>query len=300
MSDRRPAAAPAPSTPQPVPRPRRSPPGTSIAEALQSATGALVAAGVDSPRLDAELLLGHVLGVGRERLLLDRGLAVARTEVRAYQDAVQRRARGREPVAYITGRRAFRHLELRVDRRALIPRPETEGLVEVALALGHGATVLDVGTGCGAVALALAQERPDLRVSASDCSVEALSLARENGRRLGLAVEWLSHDLLDGLPDRHAAIVANLPYVAAAELAGLAPEIARHEPRGALLAEDDGLALMARLLAQAGRRSVELVALEVGLGQFERVGSHARRAGFHRIRCERDLAGIERVLVAER
>ncbi len=279
------------------PRPR---PETSVVQALQSATGALAAARVHSPRLDAELLLGHVLGVGRERLLLDRDTAVPRPAVRAYQDVVRRRAVDREPVAYITGRRAFRHLELRVDRRALIPRPETEGLVEAALALPRGATVLDVGTGCGAVALALAQERPDLHVSASDSSVEALSLARENGRRLGLEVRWLSGDLLDGVPDHHMAIVANLPYVAAVDLAGLAPEIVRHEPHGALLAEDDGLALMSRLLAQAGSRSVELVALEVGLDQAERVASAARRAGFDRIRRERDLAGIERVLVAER
>lgn len=300
-SEREVAPPPVPGVAQRVvARRRRSPPPTSVAQGLQSATGALAAAGVDSPRLDAEVLLGHVLGLGRERLLLDRDLELPRTEVRAYQDAVRRRAVDREPVAYIIGRRAFRHLELRVDRRALIPRPETEGLVDVALALPGGATVLDVGTGCGAVALALAQERPDLRVSASDVSRDALSLARENGRRLGLEVKWLCHDLLDGLPDHHGAIVANLPYVSSGELAGLAPEIVRHEPHGALLAQEDGLAVIARLLTQAGRRSVELVALEVGLGQFERVRMHARRAGFGRVRGERDLAGIERVLVAER
>lgn len=298
-------SSPPRSAAPPAPGPSRQaaahlPPHTSIAQALQSATGALATAGVDSPRLDAELLLGHVLGVGRERLLLDRDLAVPRSGVQAYQDAVRRRAADREPVAYITGRRAFRHLELRVDRRALIPRPETEGLVEAALALPEGASVLDVGTGCGAVALALAQERPDLRISASDVSVEALSLARENGRRLGLAVQWLSGDLLDGLPDRHRAIVANLPYVAPGELAGLTAEIVRHEPRRALLAHDDGLALIARLLAQAGPRAVEMVALEVGSGQFDRASIHARRAGFGRVRSEPDLAGIERVLVAER
>jgi release factor glutamine methyltransferase len=275
--------------------------GTPAHEALDGAITAIAAAGCESPRLDAEVLLAHVLGVGRERLLADRELAVEGPAVRAYQDAVRRRALEREPVAYITGRRGFRHLELSVDRRALIPRPETELLVEVALRLPAGARVLDLATGSGAVALALKHERPDLEVSASDVSEGALALARANGERLGLEVAWLQADLLAGIPDEFDAILCNPPYVADGERALLAPEIVRHEPAGALFAGPDGLELIRTLLAQLGARArVALAALEVGAGQAQEVTALARAAGFDSARSQRDLAGVERVVVAER
>jgi release factor glutamine methyltransferase len=275
--------------------------GTPAREALDGAITAISAAGCQSPRLDAELLLADVLGVSRERLLIDRDLVVAGPAVRAFQDAVRRRSVQREPVAYILGRRGFRHVELHVDRRVLIPRPETELLVEVGLTLPVGERVLDVGTGSGAVALALAQERPELSVSGSDVSEDALAVARANGRRLGLRVDWLHSDLLAAVPDEFDAVLSNPPYVAERERPLLAPEILRHEPELALFAPADGLALLQALLAQlADRPRVRLVALELGAGQSAAVGQLARTAGFPSVRVERDLAGIERVVVAER
>jgi release factor glutamine methyltransferase len=275
--------------------------GTPIRDALDGAITAIAAAGCETPRLDAEVLLAHVLGVGRGRLFTDRDLTVEGGAVRAFQDAVRRRAVEREPVAYIVGVRGFRRLELAVDRRALVPRGETELLVEVGLALGTGTRVLDLGTGSGAVALALKDERPDLDVTGSDVSDAALELARANSQRLGLEVHWLRADLLAGVPDEFDAMLANLPYVAESERAALAPEIARHEPPGALFAGADGLAVIRRLLAQLDERErLALLALEVGAGQAPAVGELVRGAGFEVVRCERDLAGIERLVIGER
>jgi release factor glutamine methyltransferase len=254
-------------------------------------------------------------------LLTDRELRVAGPAVRLVQDAVRRRAVEREPVAYITGRRAFRHLELAVDRRALIPRPETELLVEVGVELGLGSCVLDLGTGSGAIALALKDERPDLDVSASDVSADALALARENGLRLGLEVRWLHADLarggltrggltrgdllhadvLDGIADEFDAILSNPPYVAASERALLAPEILRHEPPEALFAGADGLDVIRALVAQLSAFvRIRLVALEVGAGQAAQVAQLLRGAGFEAVDFRRDLARIERVVVGRR
>jgi release factor glutamine methyltransferase len=275
---------------------------TPVRDALDSAAIAIAAAGCETPRLDAELLLAHVLGVSRTRLLLDRDLVVAGPSVRAFQDAVRRRAVEREPVAYICGTRAFRSLQLRCDRRALIPRPETELLVETAVKLlPAGAAVLDVGTGGGAVALALKDERPDLRISGSDISEDALALARANGEALGLDVRWLRADLLDGVPDAFDAILANLPYVAESERASLAPEIVRHEPTAALFAGADGLSCVRRLVVEGGARArVRFVALEVGAGQAGEVTALMRGAGFDDVHAERDLGGIERVVAGAR
>jgi release factor glutamine methyltransferase len=281
---------------------RSAAPGTdghSVGDALEGAITAITAAGCDSPRLDAELLLADALGVRRERLLIDRDLRLRGPAIRSFQESVRRRAVEREPVAYIVGRRGFRDLDLAVDARALVPRPETELLVEVALALPP--QVLDLGTGSGAVALALKDERPDLIITGSDVSTAALALAGENGRRLGLDVAWLHADLLDGVPDEFEAILSNPPYVAEAERPALAPEILRHEPASALFAGVDGLDLIRRLFAAVTlRRRARLVAVEVGSGQAPTVAELARDAGFPETRIETDLAGIERVVVAER
>jgi release factor glutamine methyltransferase len=275
--------------------------GTPVRDALEGAVTAIRAAGCETPELDAEVLLAHALGVRRERLLLEGELMVEGPAVRVFQEAVRRRARDREPVAYIVGQRAFRHLDLVVDRRALIPRPETELLVETGLRLERGVRVLDLGTGSGAVALALKDERPDLDVAGSDVDASALELARANGLRLGLDVRWLHANLLAGVPEDLDALLCNPPYVAEYQRRELAPEILRHEPPAALFAGPDGLAVIRALLAQvAARRDLGVVALEVGAGQARTVAELMRASGLRAVRAERDLAGIERVVVGSR
>ena len=270
--------------------------GVPVREALDSAVVALSAAGVDTPRLDAEVLLVHALGVDPARLVLDRDRPVEGPAVRAFQDAVRRRAVAREPVAYITGVKGFRRLELHVDGRVLIPRPETETLVEAALDVPRGARVVDVGTGSGAVALALKDERPDLAVAGTDRSADALAVARANAARLGLDVAFVEGDLLAGL--EADAVVSNPPYVE--DSAPLQPEIARHEPPVALYAGPEGLAVIRRLVAQVAASAARFVALEVGFGQAGEVGDVLRDAGFAEVSARRDLAGIERVVVGRR
>ncbi len=296
------STAAAPSSVAAAPPPSMPPaPSAAAAAALRWATGELTAASCQTPRLDAELLLADSLGVARERLHSEPEGTLEPAVAARFAAAVRRRGAGREPVAYILGTRAFRGLELTVDRRALIPRPETEHLVECALGLPAGWRVLDVGTGCGAVALALAHERPDLEVHGSDLSRPALELAGENSRRLGLAVGWHHGDLLEGAGEDYRAVVANLPYIADGERDSLAPEILRHEPHDALFAGADGLSAIRRLAAQlAVRGDVRFVALEVGAGQAPAVAGLLGDGGFERVRRERDLAGIERVVVGER
>jgi release factor glutamine methyltransferase len=178
----------------------------------------------------------------------------------------------------------------------LIPRPETELLVETALALPGGAQVVDVGTGSGAVALALKDERPDLRVRGTDISEAALAVARGNASRLGLDVGFVVADLLDGGPA--GAVVANLPYVP--EGAALEPEITRYEPAGALFAGTDGLDVVRRLVAVVAERPVEFIALEIGAEQAAEVAELLRGAGFGDVSVRRDLAGLERVVMGSR
>jgi release factor glutamine methyltransferase len=267
-----------------------------VGEALAASTDALRAAGVASPRLDAEVLLADATGLDRAALAADPDAGVEASAARVFGAMVRRRVR-REPVAYILGTRGFRRIELRVDRRVLIPRPETELLVEVALEM-RPASVLDVGTGSGAVALAIADELPGCSVTATDTSQEALSLARENAAALGLAerVNLVAGTLPEAGPFDLA--VANLPYVAEGDWAGLEPEIREWEPREALLAGPDGLAAI-RALLDAGPRC-EAIALEVGAGQAGAVAELVAAAGWPHTESRRDLAGIERAVVGRR
>jgi release factor glutamine methyltransferase len=256
-----------------------------VCDALAAAEDGLRAAGCDTPRLDAELLLADVLGVDRGSLVSHPERELEPGVARAMMERVRRRLR-REPVAYILGRRGFRRIELAVDRRVLIPRPETELLVEIALDLPVGARVHDVGTGSGAVALALKDERPDLVVSASDASPDAVAVARANAARLGLDVEIAPAAGLPGGP--YDLVLANLPYVREDEWETLAPEIRLWEPRDALVSGPDGLAAIRALVAAApaGTR----LALEHAPGQAAAV-----RALLDRPETLRDLAGRERV-----
>jgi release factor glutamine methyltransferase len=258
---------------------------TPAREAVSSAADALAAAGCETPGLDAELLIADALGVERAGLVADPDMGVVPAAARVVAERIRRRGE-REPVAYILGRKGFRRIEVAVDRRVLIPRPETELLVEVALELPAGARVHEVGTGSGAAALAVRDERPDLVVSASDVSGPAVGLARENARRLGLEVEL---SVQRGLPQGdYDLVLANLPYVREEEWEGLQPEIVRYEPREALVAGADGLDAIRELLrtAPAGTR----LALEHAPAQAAAVRGMLREP-----ETRVDLSGRERV-----
>jgi release factor glutamine methyltransferase len=269
--------------------------GLTVHEALAQATESLVEAGCDTPRLDAELLLAFALAVERDRLVLDPDRGLDDGELERWRGLVARRV-AREPLAYIVGRKAFRRITLSVCPWVLIPRPETELLVDVGCSLPEGARVVDVGTGSGAVALALKDERRDLKVSGTDIAARALSVARANARRLRLEVQFQQADLLDQLPGPFDAVLANLPYVSAGF--PLPPEIALYEPRNALFAGPDGLALIRRLVSQLGGSYV--VALEVGFDQAAAVAELLREAGWEGVETLRDLGGHERVVVGRR
>jgi release factor glutamine methyltransferase len=273
---------------------------------LNAATDALRAAGVEDPRLDAEVLLAEATAWDRADLALCPEIPPA--AARRFGEMVRRRLR-REPVAYITGRRGFRRIELAVDPRVLIPRPETELLVELALELAPS-RVLDIGTGSGAIALAVADELPACEVVATDTSPTALEVARANAERLGLAGRVSFHE--GTLPPEGAGfdlVLANLPYVSEAEWPSLQSEVTQWEPPEALLAGPDGLdAIRALLLSDRLRLSFRYpeqkaksangcLGLEVGEGQAGTVGELMREAGFAEIEVRRDLAGIERIVV---
>lgn len=272
--------------------------GPSVRMSLAIATADLREAGCDNPRLDAELLLADAIPTTRTSLHLNPERVLSAAESERFARSVARR-RAREPVAYIRGTRGFRHIDLTVDARVLVPRPETELLVEVALGLPRGARVADVGTGSGAVALALKHERPDLDVVATDLSTDALDVARANAAALRLDVAFAQGDLLDGVDGPLDAILSNPPYVPDGDREGLEPEVSVHEPAQALFAGGDGLDVLRRLATEAAARA-PFVAFEIGAGQAAAVGELLRAAGMSRVTAHRDLAGIERVVVGER
>ena len=267
-----------------------------IAEALRAGSGFLERKGVDSPRLDAELLLGKALGLSRLELYTQHDRPLSEAEQAAARALLERRGR-REPLAYVLGEWGFRRLTLATDARALVPRPETEIVVERALALLEGIDeprVVDVGTGSGAIALALAQERPDAQVTATDVSPDALALARENAERLGLEVELVETTLLAGLAGPFDLVVSNPPYVAAGELDSLQPEVRDWEPRGAVVenGQTEELVRTARDVLATGGALV----LECHEGKAQAVAELLRSAGYSETTITLDLAGRERVV----
>jgi release factor glutamine methyltransferase len=278
--------------------------GNTVGDALEAAIDALAAAGCETARLDAELLLAQATGWDRAKLTAEPDARLPVGASREFAEMVRRRVR-REPVAYILGRKGFRRIELLVDRRVLIPRPETELLVELALEAAP-TKVLDVGTGSGAIALAVADELEDARVTAIDTSFNAVRVAKANTERLGLTdrvdvVLRGPSSLTGAVPDDRGfdLLLANLPYVSEDEWQDLAPEIREYEPREALVAGQTGLeaieALAEELLGLAPRPSV--VALEIGAGQAEVVSKLVRAAGYTDVEVRSDLAGHDRVVI---
>ncbi len=276
------------------------PPGT-VGDVLRRATEHLAAKGSETPRVDAELLLAHVLGVARIDLYLQLDRPLEAAELDAARALVARRA-AREPLQYVLGEWGFRRLTLTVDRRALIPRPETEIVVERCLALLEGVErprVLDVGTGSGAIALALADEHPGAEVTGMDVSDDALALARENAARTGLSIDLVRGDLFDPLPaGPWDLVVSNPPYVDPEERETLQPEVRDWEPETALFATG-AVAAVARGAVDVLAPGAALV-LEVGEGQGEGAAALLESLGFRDVRVTLDLAGRDRVVEGRR
>jgi release factor glutamine methyltransferase len=276
-----------------------SEPPLTVGEVVGRTAKYFASTGSPSPRLDADLMIGHALGLERIDVYTqyERPLTVA--ELDAARRVVARRGR-REPVAYITGRRGFRRLDLEVTPAVLVPRPETELLVEWVVEIApEGARVLDWGTGSGAIALAVADERPDLTVTGIDRSAEAVEIARANGTRLGLDVEWVVSDGFSALAGRRFDLIAaNPPYLSEDDLAA-APAELRYEPRGALVAGPRGDEAIDRLAREAPAYLAPrgAIVMEVGEGQSARAVQRLTDAGFAETAVRHDLAAIARTVL---
>lgn len=271
------------------------PPWT-VLKLLEWSRGFFHERGIDSARLDAELLLGHVLGIDRVRLYMEFDRPLLPAELDTLRALVKRRA-SREPVAYLTGTRGFWTLDLDTDARALIPRPDTEVLVEEALAkfpAGSG-RVLDIGTGTGAVALAIASERPEASIVATDVSTDALALARQNAETLNLPIELVESDLFAQVEGAFDLIVSNPPYVA--DSAELGPGVRDFEPARALFAGVDGLDVLRPLIAAAPEHLVAggWLIVEHGFDQAVAVRALFESAGFEDVALRKDYGQNDRV-----
>ncbi len=277
-----------------------------VLEIIKRTTDFLAGRGVASPRLNAELLLGHVIGRRRMQLYLEFERPLTAAELDQLRPLVRRRGQ-LEPLQYILGETEFRGLRLKVDRRALIPRPETELLVEwVHTWAGTQPPVLralDLGTGSGAIAAALATLWPGAAVVAAERSPDALALARENFAALGLEgrIQPVAATWFDGVPPGpYDVIVSNPPYLTAAEVAATAPEVREHEPRAALEAPEEGLADLRAIVAGAPSylRPGGMLALETGCDHHADLSARLQAAGFQAVEARQDLTGRDRFILA--
>jgi release factor glutamine methyltransferase len=276
-----------------------------LLEVVKKTSEFFAAKGIESPRLNAELLIGHVLGLARMRLYLEFERPVTDTELAAIRELVRRRGK-REPLQYVIGTVEFCGLKLKVDRRALIPRPETELFVETlsSRCSAPPGRVLDLGTGSGAIALALANRYPEAQVIAVDSSAPALGLAAENAAATGLAarVSFVESNwfvgVASGVP--FELIASNPPYLSKAETASAAPEVRDFEPTAALTAESEGFACIEAIIAAAPPFLLPggLLALETGIAHHARASAAAKTAGFVRTESVQDLSGRDRYFLA--
>lgn len=277
----------------------------SVLEIIQKSSEFLSARGVESARLNAELLIGHALELKRMQLYLQFERLLTEPELEKIRPLVKRRSQ-REPLQYIIGTVEFGGLKLRVDRRALIPRPETELLIEkiVGLCVQPPQSVLDLGTGTGAIALALAKAFSEAQITAVDVSPEALALAAENvlASGFGPRVRLINSAWFKGLQpeDRFELIVSNPPYLTDAETDAAAPEVRGHEPRSALVGGLDGLVDLREIISAASPFLAPggLLALETGIAQHAELMTLAAAHGFERIESGRDLTGRDRFIFA--
>jgi release factor glutamine methyltransferase len=277
-----------------------------VLEIIKRTSEFLGAKGVASPRLNAELLIGHALGRNRMQLYLEFERPLTEAELAQLRPLVRRRAQ-HEPLQYIVGTQEFCGLKLKVDRRALIPRPETELLVELVLAWAAAnppaQRFLDLGTGTGAIALAVAQKVPEAKVVAGERSAAALALAAENAAAAGLAarVEFLASDWYAQIPPAaFDVIVSNPPYLSAVEVAETAVEVREFEPPEALAAADGGFKDLETVIDGAPRylRRGGLLALETGIAQHPRLVERLSRLGFSGVESKPDLTGRDRFILA--
>ena len=293
---------------------------TTVATLLRDAAAALQDAGIESPRLNAELLLAHACGVERAALFAADSDLVTAARARTYAELLRRRS-GREPLQYIVGTHEFWSLEFQVTPAVLIPRPETEGLVELGVKFGTGdwglgtggltpdprhpapVRICDVGTGSGCIAVALAVELARAEIVAVDLSEAALQVAVANARRhaVDTRIHFVRGDLLDAVDGVFDVIVSNPPYVALDDRHSLEPELS-HEPATALFAGADGLEIIRRLIRQAAAKLVPdgVLLVEIGAAQADAVTRLAGAAGFSDVAIQKDLAGLARILVAKK
>jgi release factor glutamine methyltransferase len=260
------------------------------------------ARGIEKPRLDAEVIVGFVLGLSRTQIIIDAQRPLEPTELPRLRGLVKRR-RAREPVAYLRGEREFYGRTFRVDKRVLVPRPDTEILVEVALARSRAwslsARVLDLCTGSGCVAITLARQRPTTQVRATDISADALDVARDNALRLGAYnVSFAQGDLFASARGQYELITANPPYIPSGDIATLQADVRDHEPRLALDGGADGLDFVRRIVDDAPTHLVPggVLALEIGAGEAADTAKILADRGFAQIEVAKDYGQIERVV----